>query len=83
MEENFSVSPIIAGEIIGTSAQFIRLGLQQGRLPFGTAVKNTGEWSYNISTKLLIDYIGEDRVKDYFTKKVSQAPTKAERDTGK
>lgn len=40
------------------SEQFIRVGLQQERLPFGTAVKVNKRWNYHISDKLFMDYIG-------------------------
>lgn len=48
-------------EIIGASEQFVRIGLQRNRLPFGTAVHNK-RWSYNISPKLLEEYIGKERI---------------------
>lgn len=63
--EEINITPQIAGKIMGTSAQFIRLGLQQGRLPIGTAVQMNSQWSYHISLKLLKEYIGEERVKEY------------------
>lgn len=48
-----------AAELLGKSEQFVRIGLQKGSLPFGTAVKMSGRWSYHISEKLLKEYIGE------------------------
>lgn len=49
-----------AAKIMGKSQQFIRIGLQQGKLPIGTAVKTCKKnWNYYISPKLLKDYIGE------------------------
>ncbi len=53
------VPTAIAAKVIGKAEDFIRFGLQQGRLPFGSAVK-TGKdrWSYHISPKLLADYSG-------------------------
>lgn len=71
MDKNiiYNVSPKEASEIIGTSPQFIRVGLQQGRLPFGTAVQMSSEWSYHISMKLLKEYIGKERVEQYYEKK--------------
>lgn len=43
---------------LGKSEQFVRIGLQQERLPFGVAVK-TGktQWSYYISRKKLNEWI--------------------------
>lgn len=38
-----------AANLMGVKTQFIRLGLQQGRFPFGWAVqtgKQTGSWTY-------------------------------------
>ena len=44
-----TMSPAEAGKIIKMRAQSIRLGLQQGRFPFGVAVqKPNGRWTYNI-----------------------------------
>lgn len=51
------VLPTVAAEYLGETAVFIRLGLQQSRLPFGSAVQNPGgKWSYNISPGLLVAY---------------------------
>lgn len=45
---------------LGKSPDFVRMGLQLGRLPFGTAVKvSEKRWSYHVSEKLLNDYLGE------------------------
>ncbi|HLS53930.1 MAG TPA: hypothetical protein VK031_08150 [Tissierellaceae bacterium] len=59
MEKNISVKE--AAEILGVSEQFIRIGLQRGKLPIGTAVKMSSRWTYHISPKLLKEYIGEER----------------------
>lgn len=48
----------VAAERIGKSEQFVRVGLQRNRLPFGTAVKLSSRFSYHISPKLLDEYIG-------------------------
>lgn len=42
---------------LGKSEQFIRVGLQTQRLPFGTAVFMK-RWSYHISPKKLAEYVG-------------------------
>lgn len=47
-----------AAEIMGKSQQFVRIGLQRGRLPFGTAVKMNRRWVYYISPKQFYDYVG-------------------------
>lgn len=49
-----------AADILGTSQEYIRLGLQKGVLPIGTAVKMSSVWTYHISPKLLEDYSGVD-----------------------
>ena len=53
------VPTVIAARLLGKSENFIRFGLQQGRLPFGSAVK-TGKdrWSYHVSPPLLAQYTG-------------------------
>ncbi len=53
------ISTATAARVIDKAEDFIRFGLQQNRLPFGTAVQ-TGpkRWSYHISPKLLADYSG-------------------------
>jgi len=48
-----------ASEIMGKCQQFIRVGLQRGLLPFGTAVKLHSRWNYYISPKLFYEYVGE------------------------
>lgn len=46
---------------LNKSEQFVRIGLQLGRLPFGTAVKTSSKWSYHISEKLFEEYIGGEK----------------------
>jgi len=48
-----------ASEIMGRCQQFIRVGLQRGALPFGTAVKVHNRWNYYISPNLFYEYVGE------------------------
>lgn len=57
-----------AAEIIGSSEQFVRVGLQYKDLPIGSAVQVGGKkrYTYHISPKLLRDYIGDDRFDKYF-----------------
>ena len=46
------VPTAVAARILGKSENFIRFGLQQGRLPFGSAVKTAKDpWSYHMMTK--------------------------------
>ena len=47
-----------ASQLMGKSGQFIRVGLQRNRLPFGTAVQLSSQWTYYISPKLFYDFIG-------------------------
>ena len=49
-----------AAKRLGKSEQFVRIGLQNERLPFGTAVKVQKKWNYHISDKLFNDYLGKD-----------------------
>ncbi len=62
------ISVIDVSKILDTSPQFVRMGLQQKRLPFGVAVQTSSEWTYHISQKLLEEYIGEEPIKRYFEK---------------
>ena len=43
------ITPEDAAAIMGCSAQFVRIGLQRGRLDIGDAVKMSSKWTYNIS----------------------------------
>ena len=43
IEEYNRVPVKVAAEYLGTSPQFIRIGLQQGRLPIGSAVQITNK----------------------------------------
>lgn len=45
-------------EKMGKSEQYVRIGLQQNRLPFGSAVKLSTKWSYHIVPKLFYEYLG-------------------------
>lgn len=50
-----------AAEIMGKSQQFVRVGLQRGILPFGTAMKINEKgsmYTYYISPKLFEEYVG-------------------------
>ncbi len=54
-----NISVAEAARRLGKPQQYIRIGLQNQRLPFGTAV-HVKRWSYHISPKLLDEYIGKD-----------------------
>lgn len=47
-----------AAEIMGKSQQFIRIGLQRGTLPIGSAVQMSSQWTYYISPKKFYEYTG-------------------------
>lgn len=49
-----------AARIMGKHEQFVRIGLQNGTLPFGVAEKlpNSSRYSYYIFPKLFFEYIG-------------------------
>lgn len=49
-----------AAVLMGVSEQFIRIGLQQSKLPFGVAVKTSSRWSYYINTTQFLRYIGAE-----------------------
>jgi hypothetical protein len=53
-----------ASEIMGKCQQFVRVGLQRGLLPFGTAVKVKARWNYYISPKLFYEYVGQPKEKE-------------------
>jgi hypothetical protein len=57
-EEKKSLSIEEAASIMGKSKQFVRIGLQRGSLPFGTAVKMSSKWTYYISPAKFNDYVG-------------------------
>lgn len=56
-EEYKSVPPKVAAEYLGVALTFIYNGLQQGRLPIGSAAQGAkGVWSYNIPVQRLKMY---------------------------
>lgn len=58
-EGNKSLSIEKAASIMGKSKQFVRVGLQRGSLPFGTAVKMSSKWTYYISPSRFNEYVGK------------------------
>lgn len=50
-----------AAKKLNKSEQFIRIGLQLGRLPFGSAVKTSSKWSYHVSDEAFERYLKEGR----------------------
>lgn len=47
MKNRLTVSE--TARLMGASEQFVRQGLQLGKLPFGYAVKMSSKWTYYIS----------------------------------
>lgn len=47
-----------AAIIMGKSQQFVRIGLQKGIFPFGTAIKLSSMWTYYISRTKFYEYVG-------------------------
>ena len=43
---------------MGKSEMFVRIGLQRGLLPFGTAIKTSSKYTYYISPNKFYKYIG-------------------------
>ena len=53
------ILPQDAAALMGVSAQYVRIGLQQGILPFGYAVKVGGSrYTYYISPAKFTEYTG-------------------------
>ncbi len=50
-----------AAKVLGKTSMYIRIGLRNNRLPFGTAVLcEGGRWSYSIPTTLFTAYLKGD-----------------------
>lgn len=58
------ILPTEAAAILNVSPQFVRVAMQQGKLPIGTAVQMSSIWTYHISEKLLADYSGKNIEKE-------------------
>lgn len=57
METSMTVKE--AAQLLGKTEQFVRCGLQQERLPFGSAVKMNKQWSYYISPEKVAELMGK------------------------
>lgn len=54
-----SMTVIECAKLLNKSPQFVRIGLQRGALPFGTAIKLTGDkYTYHISENKVYEYLG-------------------------
>ncbi len=58
MYEDYNLNLGVAAALMGKSEQFVRVGLQQGILPFGVAVKNKTRYSYYISPERFRSFLG-------------------------
>lgn len=56
---NLSVTE--AAKLLEKSPQFVRIGLQRGILPIGTAVKMSSRWTYHISKAKVYEYLGGEK----------------------
>ena len=56
------ILPTEAAAILNVSPQFVRVAMQQGKLPI--AVQMSSIWTYHISGKLLADYSGKNIEKE-------------------
>lgn len=58
------ITPAEVASVINASPQFVRVAMQQGKLPIGTAIKmpNSEKWQYNITLHLLRQYAGEEAI---------------------
>lgn len=62
MGKKVDINVVKAAKLINKTPQFVRLGLQQGRLPFGSAVqKPNGKWSYDIVEAKVYEYLGKKK----------------------
>ena len=51
-----------ASKVLGMTPQFIRIGLQQERLPFGVAVKTSeNRWTYHIVDSKVYEFAGLEK----------------------
>ena len=59
MSKENNLSTKRAAELMGVSQQFVRVGIQQGLLPFGTALKiHGGRYTYFISKQKFTEHTG-------------------------
>lgn len=58
MKDKNRLSVTQAASLLNASEQFIRIGLQQGTLKFGMAVKMSGQWTYVITKQKFEEVTG-------------------------
>ena len=49
---------IAVAKVLGVNPQTVRLGLEQGKYPFGTAVKCGKRYSYQFFPRMVSEYLG-------------------------
>lgn len=54
------ILPTEAAAIMGASPQFVRIGMQTGKLDIGSAVKMSSIWTYNIQRDRLAAHVGRN-----------------------
>ena len=57
MDQHTKLTIPQAAKLMDVDPQFLRIALQQGRFPFGAAVKMK-RWAYYINAKKFYDYLG-------------------------
>ena len=57
MEDRLSIFE--AAKILGVPEQFLRIALQQGKYPFGFAIKTSTQYTYYINGPQLEEYMRE------------------------
>lgn len=54
------IKPKDVADALGISVQAVRIGLQQGKFPFGTAIKTSeAKYTYAIYPKAFEEYVGK------------------------
>lgn len=54
------IKPKDVADALGISVQAVRIGLQQGKFPFGTAIKTSeAKYTYAIYPKTFEEYVGK------------------------
>lgn len=66
-----------AARVMGVSEQFVRIGMQRGKLPIGQAVKMSSVWTYYISPKLFEQFVGAKKEPPAATSGSNTAPAEA------
>ena len=54
-----------AAALLHVSDQFVRIGMQRGILPIGTALKMSTKWTYHISAAVLCQQLFADLIRPF------------------